>query len=127
MIRLLKNNNSNQLIKKRNQFRFLKFNNYINEQKKVLSFLLSHKSNQNQVLTQIPKIFFIKKSWKALQLQGFPASILEQGMRESNSRQRFWRPLSYHLTNPLYTRKSGCWPRILLHCTLKTTYMLVDC
>ena len=26
----------------------------------------------------------------------------EQGMRESNSRQRFWRPLSYHLTNPLY-------------------------
>ena len=33
------------------------------------------------------------------------ASILtyttKQGMRESNSRQRFWRPLSYHLTNPL--------------------------
>ena len=25
----------------------------------------------------------------------------KQGMRESNSRQRFWRPLSYHLTNPL--------------------------
>ena len=25
-----------------------------------------------------------------------------QGMRESNSHQRFWRPLSYHLTNPLY-------------------------
>ena len=24
-------------------------------------------------------------------------SFLEQGMRESNSRQRFWRPLSYHL------------------------------
>ena len=24
-----------------------------------------------------------------------------QGMRESNSHQRFWRPLSYHLTNPL--------------------------
>ena len=23
-------------------------------------------------------------------------------MRESNSRQRFWRPLSYHLTNPLF-------------------------
>ena len=23
-------------------------------------------------------------------------------MRESNSHQRFWRPLSYHLTNPLY-------------------------
>ena len=27
------------------------------------------------------------------------------GMRESNSHQRFWRPLSYHLTNPLYTEK----------------------
>ena len=27
--------------------------------------------------------------------------FLEQGMRESNSHQRFWRPLSYHLTNPL--------------------------
>ena len=25
-------------------------------------------------------------------------------MRESNSRQRFWRPLSYHLTNPLYIK-----------------------
>ena len=24
-------------------------------------------------------------------------------MRESNSHQRFWRPLSYHLTNPLYS------------------------
>ena len=32
--------------------------------------------------------------------QPFP----EQGMRESNSRQRFWRPLSYHLTNPLYIK-----------------------
>ena len=28
--------------------------------------------------------------------------LSEQGMRESNSHQRFWRPLSYHLTNPLY-------------------------
>ena len=27
-------------------------------------------------------------------------------MRESNSRQRFWRPLSYHLTNPLCIYKS---------------------
>ena len=26
-------------------------------------------------------------------------------MRESNSHQRFWRPLSYHLTNPLYMKK----------------------
>ena len=35
--------------------------------------------------------------------QAFQPS-LEQGMRESNSRQRFWRPLSYHLTNPLYIK-----------------------
>ena len=35
-----------------------------------------------------------KKSWK-LCFQDF----LKQGMRESNSHQRFWRPLSYHLTN----------------------------
>ena len=27
--------------------------------------------------------------------------FVKQGMRESNSHQRFWRPLSYHLTNPL--------------------------
>ena len=33
-------------------------------------------------------------------------------MRESNSHQRFWRPLSYHLTNPLH------------HHIFKTTYML---
>ena len=32
----------------------------------------------------------------------FTSFTLEQGMRESNSHQRFWRPLSYHLTNPLY-------------------------
>ena len=29
--------------------------------------------------------------------------LTSQGMRESNSHQRFWRPLSYHLTNPLCT------------------------
>ena len=28
--------------------------------------------------------------------------LSKQGMRELNPRQRFWRPLSYHLTNPLY-------------------------
>ena len=65
------------------------------------------------------------KEPECLDFKGFQAPK-EQGMRESNSHQRFWRPLSYHLTNPLYTRKSGCWPQILLHCTLKTTYMLVD-
>ncbi len=47
--------------------------------------------------------------------------LFDQGMRESNSHQRFWRPLSYHLTNPLcaafasspdtYTRKPrNCQP-----------------
>ena len=40
---------------------------------------------------------YIKKS---LELS-FKASS-KQGMRESNSHQRFWRPLSYHLTNPLF-------------------------
>ena len=35
-------------------------------------------------------------------------------MRESNSRQRFWRPLSYHLTNPLYIKYyEGFYPHIL--------------
>ena len=29
-----------------------------------------------------------------------------QGMRESNSQQWFWRPLLYHLTNPLYVPKT---------------------
>ena len=29
------------------------------------------------------------------------SDLFQQGMRESNSHQRFWRPLSYHLTNPL--------------------------
>ena len=64
--------------------------------------------------------------WRRRRAKAFIFKGFEQGMRESNSHQRFWRPLSYHLTNPLYTRKSGCWPQILLHCTLKTTYMLVD-
>ena len=46
------------------------------------------------------------KEPERLDFKGFQA-LNEQGMRESNSHQRFWRPLSYHLTNPLYTRKSG--------------------
>ena len=37
-------------------------------------------------------------------------------MRESNSHQRFWRPLSYHLTNPLH----------YLPYTFKTSYRLLD-
>ena len=40
------------------------------------------------------------KEPECLDFKGFQA-LNEQGMRESNSHQRFWRPLSYHLTNPL--------------------------
>ena len=43
------------------------------------------------------------KEPECLDVKGFQA-LNEQGMRESNSHQRFWRPLSYHLTNPLYQR-----------------------
>ena len=35
--------------------------------------------------------------------------FLKQGMRESNSHQRFWRPLSYHLTNPLCKRLTAAY------------------
>ena len=43
-----------------------------------------------------------KRAWKPF--IDFQAPKV-QGMRESNSHQRFWRPLSYHLTNPLYLYK----------------------
>ena len=46
-------------------------------------------------------MFYKTKMLKALNYQAFQ-HFLKQGMRESNSHQRFWRPLSYHLTNPLY-------------------------
>lgn len=42
---------------------------------------------ENPLKSRLPSIFIFSR---------------EQGMRESNSHQRFWRPLSYHLTNPLY-------------------------
>ena len=48
-------------------------------------------------------------------------------MRESNSHQRFWRPLSYHLTNPLYeVRYKKMWLLLatFLDYRFKTTYML---
>ena len=41
------------------------------------------------------------KEPECLDFKSFQAPT-EQGMRESNSHQRFWRPLSYHLTNPLH-------------------------
>ena len=47
----------------------------------------------NKKNLQIPLIYAI--------FEGF---FIQQGMRESNSHQRFWRPLSYHLTNPLCQR-----------------------
>ena len=72
---------------------------------------------------------------KGLIYQAFQ-HLPEQGMRESNSHQRFWRPLSYHLTNPLYSIKMTYKIRhllsyiispqksivLLLHCTFKTSY-----
>ena len=54
--------------------------------------------------------------------------FLEQGMRESNSHQKFWRLLSYHLTNPLYIIVLFQTINIityLIHfckCTFKTSY-----
>ena len=33
-------------------------------------------------------------------------------MRESNPHQKFWRLLSYHLTNPLYTIKRGVFTQL---------------
>ena len=45
------------------------------------------------------------------------------GMRESNPRQRFWRPLSYHLTNPLYICGIICRTRYLYH----IYYIIVKC
>ena len=52
----------------------------------------------------------------------------QQGMRESNSHQKFWRLLSYHLTNPLYIIVLFQTINIityLIHfckCTFKTSY-----
>ena len=50
-------------------------------------------------------------------LQGFRLPV-EQGMRESNPHQKFWRLLSYHLTNPLYCKKR----HKAFGCTFKTTH-----
>ena len=56
--------------------------------------------------------FKIQKKPKNLDFSRIFDFPSQQGMRESNSHQRFWRPLSYHLTNPLRYR------------IFKTTYML---
>ena len=66
----------------------------------------------------VPFIFLLfsenKKRTKTLFIISVSALKKKQGMRESNSHQRFWRPLSYHLTNPLHYK----------HYTFKTSYRL---
>ena len=64
-----------------------------------------------------PQIFYawivrkFKKNKKSLLLKAF--TIKWQGWRESNSHQRFWRPLFYHWTTPLkkwwLVRDSNSW------------------
>ena len=46
-------------------------------------------------------------------------------MRESNSRQRFWRPLSYHLTNPLYKYYEGSALIYYIHLSFVFQYFFV--
>ena len=48
--------------------------------------------------TEQLRLFYKKKSET---MNNHVSDFFQQGMRESNSHQRFWRPLSYHLTNPL--------------------------
>ena len=55
---------------------------------------------------EISPVFHVSFYLLQIRLQsagyGVCMHLQKQGMRESNSRQRFWRPLSYHLTNPLF-------------------------
>ena len=65
----------------------------------------------------VPFLFFHKiKKDRNTCIYKHSSLLKKQGMRESNSHQRFWRPLSYHLTNPLH---------YLLY-TFKTSYRLLD-
>ena len=48
--------------------------------------------------------------------------FIRQGMRESNPHQKFWRLLSYHLTNPLDYKKR----HKAFGCTFKTTHKLLN-
>ena len=65
----------------------------------------------------------IRKKWSLEK-----SRLHQQGMRESNSHQKFWRLLSYHLTNPLYIIVLFQTINIityLIHfckCTFKTSY-----
>ena len=67
-----------------------------------MCLLRYQKGNQHIVDYLLDYLFkLVKREVLAtLHFKGF-ASFQIQGMRESNSHQRFWRPLSYHLTNPL--------------------------
>ena len=56
-------------------------------------------------------------------------TLYQQGMRESNSHQRFWRPLSYHLTNPLrvqsyYSKSHPCCLSLYLQNCTHATFIL---
>ena len=62
-------------------------------------------------------IFLHKKIATTVKLLLF----IRQGMRESNPHQKFWRLLSYHLTNPLYCKKR----HEAFGCTFKTTHKLL--
>ena len=84
---------------------------------------------ERRVRFPLSAFFIVKKSADY-------STLSKQGMRESNSHQRFWRPLSYHLTNPLYSIKMTYKIRhllsytlsfkksivLLLYCTFKTSY-----
>ncbi len=69
----------------------------------------------------------IRKKWSLEK-----SRLHQQGMRESNSHQKFWRLLSYHLTNPLYIIVLFQTINIityLIHfckCTFKTSYKVQE-
>ena len=66
----------------------------------------------NLYFFNISILFIIKKTIV------FSNYRFKQGMRESNPHQKFWRLLSYHLTNPLYCKKR----HKAFGCTFKTTH-----
>ena len=50
-------------------------------------------------------LFFYYATWNATQNKKSTVNtvLLKQGMRDSNPHRRFWRPVLYHWTNPLYS------------------------
>ena len=69
------------------------------------SFLSGRQMSENVCILRIPNFRpLCGRNHKKAQTPYFTwilSFFQKQGMRESNSHQRFWRPLSYHLTNPL--------------------------